>query len=203
MNKYVTGIAAALAAAVTLTLTACGTPTEPVAVPSSSASATGSAVSDRDARRAAAEVGERELAIYGALGLPSTTDRIAAEAAAARGFPYLFSHGQGCSWVRTWDAKLWRLYGSTNGGALVRDDTAEQAFHSSPGASDLWTCNPAEDIPAADDPTASTPYRWTDERGTWVRVASAVYLVPAEIPTRGVVPHLRSESGEVVPLPTN
>lgn len=198
MKKYLNGVVA-LTAAVILTA-GCTPHTEPVAAPSSSAAP--SVASDREVKRAESEAGKRELAIYGALGLPSTTDRVAAEAAAARSFPYLFSHGEGCSWVRTWDGALWRMYG-TDGGQLVRDTEAEKAFHSNPGASDLWTCNPAENIPTADDPAAGTPYRFVDERGTWVRVGAAVYLVPEPIPARGAVPHLRSESGEVVPLPTN
>lgn len=186
----------AIAATATIALTACGTTTETTSTPSSSVA------SDRDAKRAESEAGKRELAVLGVLGLPNGADRVAAEAAAARGFPYLFSHGEGCAWLRTWDAKLWRLYG-TNGGALVRDTEAEKAFHSNPGASDLWTCSPAANVPTADDPAATTPYRFVDERGTWVRVGSAVYLVPEPVPTRGAVPHLRSESGEVVPLPSN
>lgn len=98
----------------------------------------------------------------------------------------MFSHGEGCTWLRTWDAKLWRLYG-TNGGALVRDETAEKAFHSNAGAADLWTCNPAESIPTADDPAVSTPYRWTDGGRTLVRVNGTTYVVPVEITPRGVV----------------
>ncbi|WP_100522460.1 hypothetical protein [Mycobacteroides abscessus] len=197
MNKNIGAIALA---AVTLALTACGTTTEPTAAPTSSTAP--SVASHREVKRAEAEAGKRELAILGVLGLPNGVDRIAAEAAAARGFPYLFSHGEGCSWVRTSDAALWRMYG-TDGGQLVRDTEAESAFHSNAGASDLWTCSPAANVPTADDPTANTPYRFVDERGTWVRVGSAVYLVPEPVPTRGAVPHLRSESGEVVPLPTN
>lgn len=199
MYKNIALSAVALAAATILT-TACGTTTETTSTPSSSA--VPSVVSDREADRAESETGKRELRIYGVLGLPSTVDRVAAEAAAARGFPFLFSHGERCAWVRTWDGALWRMYG-TDGGALVRDTAAEKAFHSNPGASDLWTCNPAENIPTADDPTASTPYQFVDERGPWVRVGAAVYQVPEPVPTRGAVPHLRSESGEVVPLPTN
>ncbi|QHN16533.1 hypothetical protein [Gordonia amarae] len=197
MNKTIGAVALA---AVTVALTACSPATESISAPNSSAAP--SAVSDREVKRAEAEAGKRELAILGVLGLPNGVDRIAAEAAAARGFPYLFSHGEGCSWVRTSDAALWRMYG-TDGGQLVRDTEAEKAFHSNAGASDLWTCSPAANVPTADDPAAHTPYRFVDERGTWVRVGAAVYLVPEPIPARGAVPHLRSESGEVVPLPTN
>ncbi|MCV7204936.1 hypothetical protein H7J71_23260 [Mycolicibacterium peregrinum] len=199
MNKKINiGV---LAAAVMVTLTTACTPTpDPIAAPSSNA--TPSVASDREVKRAEAEAGKRELAILGVLGLPNGVDRIAAEAAAARGFPYLFSHGEGCSWVRTSDAALWRMYG-TDGGQLVRDTEAEKAFHGNAGASDLWTCSPAANVPTADDPAATTPYQFVDERGTWVRVGAAVYLVPEPVPTRGAVPHLRSESGEVVPLPTN
>ncbi|MFN6549516.1 hypothetical protein ACP6C7_04030 [Mycolicibacterium septicum] len=189
-------IPAALAAVAALTLTACDTTTETAAPPSSSVA------SDREVKRAESEAGKRELAILGVLGLPNGVDRVAAEAAAARGFPYLFSHGEGCSWLRTWDAKLWRMYG-TDGGALVRDTEAEKAFHSNAGAADLWTCRPAANVPTADDPAATTPYQFVDYRGVWVRVGAAVYQVPEPVPTRGAVPHLRSESGEVVPLPTN
>ncbi|MBE5451236.1 hypothetical protein [Mycobacteroides abscessus] len=181
MNKKTFIPATTLAAVAALTLAACGTTTEPVAAPNGS-----TAVSDRDARRAAAQVAERELAIYGVLGLPSGADRVAAEAAAAHGLPYVFSHGQGCSWVRTWDAKLWRLYG-TNGGALVRDETAERAFHSHPGASDLWTCHAATGIPTADDASVTAPYRWTDGGRTLVRVNGTTYLVPRDVSTRGEV----------------
>lgn len=198
MNKNIV-IAAALAAAATVTLTGC-TSTESVSAPSSDAVL--SPVSDRDARRAESEAGKRELAVLGVLGLPNGVDRVAAEAAAARGFPYLFSRGEGCSWVRTPDAALWNLQ-APNGGLLQRDTEAEKAFHAHAGASDLWTCNPAANVPTADDPTASTPYQFVDERGTWVRVGSAIYLVPDQIPARGVVPHMRAETGEVVPLPTN
>lgn len=177
-KKY--SVAALAAAALTLT-TACGTAaTDPAAAPSSSASPFGA----REVKKAEAQVGERELALHGVLSIPSTVDRISAEAAASKALPYVFTYRDGCQYLRTWDAALWPLY--RGDGALTRDRDDEAWFRSHPGAASDRTCYQLANIPTVDDASVSTPYRWREGDRNLVRVNGAVFVIPSAIPERGV-----------------
>lgn len=175
---------AALAAVVAMTLTAaaCGTPTEPVATPSSSTAA--SPFGEREVKRAEMKTAERELDIFGVLAMPSTVDRIAAEDAASKALPYVFTYRDGCQYLRTWDAALWPLY--RGDGALTRARDDEQWFRLHPGAASDRTCYQLANIPTVDDPTVSTPYRWRDGDRDLVRVQGVVFELPRDIPEPGV-----------------
>lgn len=180
MNKQKYSVAALAAAALTLTTAACTSATEPVPAPSSSASPFGA----REVKKAEAQVGERELDLFGVLALPSTVDRIAAEAAASKALPYVFTYRDGCQYIRTWDAALWPLY--RGDGALTRDLHGEEWFRSNPGAASDRTCYQLANIPTVDDPTVSTPYRWRDGDRNLVRVNGVTFELPHDIPERGV-----------------
>lgn len=177
-KKY--SVAALAAAALTLT-TACGTAaTDPVAAPSSSASPFGA----REVKKAEAQVGEREFALHGVLSIPSTVDRIAAEDAASKALPYVFTYRDGCRYLRTWDAGLWPLYRGE--GALTRARDDEEWFRLHPGAASDRTCHQLANVPTADDPTVTTPYRWRAGDRNLVRVQGVVFVIPDAIPERGV-----------------
>ncbi|WP_301121629.1 hypothetical protein [Mycolicibacterium fortuitum] len=205
MNKNIVPITALLTAATILTA-ACGTPhTEPVAAPSSSAAAPSSGSAVQEYRKAKSEEAKREMRLHVEAGIPHDVDRRYAEAAAADQVPFAFTYGS-CALVRLPDKTLWSLNGA--GGPLTRDVAAEKAFGSWPGAGsgEGRPCSPAVDIPAADAPSASGPYRWIGERGFQrLRVNGAVYALPAEVPESGValrdaVDHGPAPtSGEVVP----
>lgn len=179
MNKKLGVAALPLTLAVALT-TACTPTSESVTPPSSTASP----FDAREVKRAEAKVSQRELGMYGALSIPSTVDRIAAEDAARQALPYVFTYRTGCTWLRTWDAKLWSLH--TGGGALNRGVDDEQWFRSNPGASSDSTCYQTGSVPTADDATATTPYRWRAGDRDLVRVQGAVFVIPSAIPERGV-----------------
>ncbi|ABK65149.1 hypothetical protein [Mycobacterium avium] len=180
MNKQKYSFPVAALAAV-MTLAACGTPTEPASAPSSvSASPFGA----REVKRAEAQVGERELALHGVLSIPSTVDRIAAEAAASKALPYAFTYRTGCTWLRTWDAKLWSLH--SGGGVLARGVDDERWFRSNPGAASDSICRETGSVPTADDASVSTPYRWRDGNRDLVRVQGVVFELPRDIPEPGV-----------------
>ncbi|WOF19454.1 hypothetical protein IHV82_01360 [Mycobacterium avium] len=172
------GLAAVVAA--TATLTACTSATEPAAAPSASASPFGA----REVKKAEAQVGEREFALHGVLSIPSTVDRIAAEDAASKALPYVFTYRDGCQYLRTWDAALWPLY--RGDGALTRARDDEQWFRLHPGAASDRTCYQLANIPTVDDPTVSTPYRWRDGDRDLVRVQGVVFELPRDIPEPGV-----------------
>ncbi|OBK09601.1 hypothetical protein A5637_29230 [Mycolicibacterium fortuitum] len=177
-KKYVVPIAFAAA---TITLAACGTNTaEPTAAPSSSASP----FDAREVKKAEAQVGERELDIFGVLAMPSTVDRIAAEDAASKALPYVFTYRDGCRYLRTWDAGLWPLYRGE--GALTRARDDEEWFRLHPGAASDRTCHQLANVPTADDPTVTTPYRWRQGSRDLVRVQGVVFVIPDAIPERGV-----------------
>lgn len=135
-------------------------------------------------KRAEAQVGERELALHGVLSIPSTVDRIAAEAAASKALPYAFTYRTGCTWLRTWDAKLWSLH--SGGGVLARGVDDERWFRSNPGAASDSICRETGSVPTADDASVSTPYRWRDGNRDLVRVQGVVFELPRDIPEPGV-----------------
>lgn len=180
MNKQKYSVAALAAAALTLTTAACTSATEPVPAPSSSASPFGA----REVKKAEAQVGERELALHGVLSIPSTVDRIAAEAAARQALPYAFTYRTGCTWLRTWDAKLWSLH--SGGGALTRGVDDERWFRSNPGAASDSICRETGSVPTADGVSVETPYRWRDGNRDLVRVNGVIFELPHDIPERGV-----------------
>lgn len=200
MNKNIVPITALLTAATILTA-ACGTPPESVSAPSSNSAAapsSGSAV--QEYRRAQSEEAKREMRLHVEAGIPHDVDRRYAEAAVADRVPFAFTYGsEGCTLVRLPDKTLWSL--DRNGGSLTRDIESEKRFGSWPGAGpgEGRPCSPAVDIPAADDPSASGPFRWIEGGHQRLRVNGVVYAVPAQIPAAGTV--LR-EAVDHEPAPT-
>ncbi|GAA4676461.1 hypothetical protein [Gordonia humi] len=192
---------AALVGTLAVALTTACTPTSGPAAPSSNSSA--SAPSDgavRTYRKAQAKEVMRQLKLNAAIGIPGEVDRGYAEAAAKDRVLFVFSWGEGCSWARTPDGALWRLH-ATDGGALVRDRDAEEAFRKVPGRADLWTCNPAANIPAADAVDATDPYRWAAGGYTWVRWNGAIYSLPSPIAETGTALSV-AKPAEYAPAPS-
>lgn len=182
MNTKKHNAALAAVVALTLTTTACTPATEPTAAPSASTAA--SPFGEREVKRAEMKTAERELDIFGVLAMPSTVDRIAAEDAASKALPYVFTYRDGCRYLRTWDAGLWPLYRGE--GALTRARDDEEWFRLHPGAASDRTCHQLANVPTADDPTVTTPYRWRQGSRDLVRVQGVVFVIPDAIPERGV-----------------
>ncbi|QZH66712.1 hypothetical protein [Mycolicibacterium farcinogenes] len=181
MNTKKHNALAAVVAAATITLAACGTNTaEPAAAPSSSASP----YDELEVKKAEMKVAERDLDMHGVLALPANVDRVAAEDAARQALPFAFTYRDGCRYLRTWDAGLWPLYRGE--GALTRARDDEEWFRLHPGAASDRTCHQLANVPTADDPTVTTPYRWRQGSRDLVRVQGVVFVIPDAIPERGV-----------------